>query len=118
MGHAWFNDVDWDQVLSKSVKPPLQPDINSCYFEQDNGEDEDGVSKSSVSIYKPSQTGNMTKSILRRQSYYIHSTIHLQSCVDDRASFAMRSPSPSYIKQLMDSSSFQVTNGMNDSAMI
>ena len=41
MEHPWFSDVDWDQVLSKTLKPPLVPDINSCYFENDNGE-EDG----------------------------------------------------------------------------
>ena len=87
--------------MNKQVKPPLQPDIHSCYFENDNGEENGGVgdvedcSKSSVSVYKPT---NMTKSILRRHSYYINSTIHLQSCMEDRTSFMMRSPSPSYIK--------------------
>ena len=107
MEHPWFGDVDWEQVISKQVKPPLQPDIHSCYFENDPGEENGGdvedCSKSSVSVYRPT---NMTKSILRRQSYYINSTIHLQSCVEDRTSFMMRSPSPSYIRQLLDQSSF------------
>jgi serum/glucocorticoid-regulated kinase 2 len=41
MEHPWFSDVNWSQILNKTEKPPLQPDINSCYFENDNGDDED-----------------------------------------------------------------------------
>ena len=46
MGHGWFADIDWRQVMSKSMRPPLLPDINSCYFEQDNGEEEVEVAAS------------------------------------------------------------------------
>ena len=63
--------------MSKSMKPPLIPDINSCYFEQDNGEEgEDDMG--SASFYKPTSSGNLNKStVMRRQSYYIHSTVQL-----------------------------------------
>ena len=78
MEHPWFNDVDWSQVMSKSLKPPLIPDINSCYFEQDNGEEGEEDNAFSSSFYKPTVTGNLNKStMLRRQSYYIHSTVQL-----------------------------------------
>lgn len=61
MEHAWFDDIDWSQVTSKSMKPPLVPDINSCYFEQDNGEEgeEDNIGSS---FYKPTSSGNLNKS--------------------------------------------------------
>lgn len=54
MRHPWFNDVDWKGVFEKAEKPPLQPDINSCYFENDNGDDdEDGgfMSVSRVTVH-------------------------------------------------------------------
>ena len=118
MEHPWFNDVDWSQVVSKSMKPPLIPDINSCYFDQDNGEEggdpNDGLVSSS--FYRPTTTtpGNHLNksSIQRRCSYYIHSTVQLQSCIDDRTSF-MRSPSQ--LRQFFDSSAL-MTN-MNDSIL-
>ena len=117
MEHQWFNDVDWSQVMSKSMKPPLVPDINSCYFEQDNGEEggdqDDGLVSSS--FYRPTPTVpglNKSASIQRRCSYYIHSTVQLQSCIDDRTSF-MRSPSQ--LRQFFDSSAL-MTN-MNDSIL-
>ena len=33
---SWFKDTDWDQVMNKQLKPPLVPDVNSCYFESDD----------------------------------------------------------------------------------
>lgn len=41
MSHPWFEDVEWRNVLNKTIKQPLVPDINSCYFEDDNGEEDD-----------------------------------------------------------------------------
>ena len=41
MSHPWFADVEWNLILSKTVKPPFVPDINSCNFEDDNGEEDD-----------------------------------------------------------------------------
>ena len=72
MNHSWFSDVDWKAVLNKTLKPPLQPDINTCYFENDNGDedDEDFVPYTRVTMH-----GNQAKGNLRRHSYYIHSTV-------------------------------------------
>ena len=36
MQAAWFKDIEWDQVVNKQLKPPLVPDVNSCYFENDD----------------------------------------------------------------------------------
>ena len=33
MKQKWFRDIDWDKVRNKQMKPPIVPDINSCYFE-------------------------------------------------------------------------------------
>ena len=120
MRHPWFNDVDWNMVLSKSEKPPLIPDINSCYFENDQGEDEeDGVSQA-TSIYRGGDMlprtsisrSNNNGGNARRQSYYVHSTVRLPSYIDDRCSF-MRSPSQ--IRQFFDSST--IMTDMNASIL-
>ena len=98
--------------MSKTTKPPLVPDINSCYFEIDQGEDDDDESRSN-SHYKPTMQNTLSKSALRRQSYYINSTVQLPSCIDDRTSF-MRSPSQ--LRQFFDSS--QMVTNMNESVML
>ena len=38
MKAAWFKDIDWALALNKQLKPPLVPDVNSCYFENDDEE--------------------------------------------------------------------------------
>ena len=80
MRHPWFNDVLWSHVLSKTIKPPLVPDITQKYLDNDEGDDEDGDNASRLSFF-----GGGTPSALskrengRRHSYYIHSTVFLPS---------------------------------------
>ena len=38
MAAAWFKDINWNQAQNKQLKPPLVPDVNSCYFENDDNE--------------------------------------------------------------------------------
>ena len=81
MRHPWFNDVLWSHVLSKTIKPPLVPDITQKYLDNDEGDDEDGDNNAS----RLSFFGGGTPSALskrengRRHSYYIHSTVFLPS---------------------------------------
>ena len=75
MSHPWFRGIEWSHVLSKTIKPPLIPDINSCYFEDENGEEDDEVGSF---FHSKTLQGNVSKSnLLRRQSYYITSSVQL-----------------------------------------
>lgn len=52
MAHDWFKDVNWRDIVNKKVKPLIIPDINSCYFENGQGDgaietDESGNNSSS-----------------------------------------------------------------------
>ena len=38
MRAAWFSDIDWKEALNKQLKPPLVPDVNSSYFDDDDPE--------------------------------------------------------------------------------
>ena len=78
MDHPWFEDVDWDQVLNKTQQPPLQPNINSCYFENypDPEDGEDATNYLNSSMYRSALPGARSAQ-RRRESYYIHSTVQL-----------------------------------------
>jgi len=76
MQDPWFNDVIWSEVLNKSQKPPCQPDINCCYFENNDLEDEDNDDSPNITtFYSPTLQGNGSKRDLMRKSYYVHSTV-------------------------------------------
>ena len=76
MKHQWFRDVNWRDVLHKKLKPLINPDINSCYFESADDESE----------HEDSPLLKSTKSNIRRQSYYLHSTVPMQSSLDESTS--------------------------------
>ena len=73
MKHPWFKDVNWNQVLSKAYKPPLIPDINSDYF--DNEDNDDGTVDHNITRSSVNQATCVLPGNKRRQSYYIHSTV-------------------------------------------
>ena len=55
----WFDDINWVQVEAKAMKPPLVPDINACYFDEDE-EGEDGINNTNTnmpSFYGQTLTG-------------------------------------------------------------
>ena len=89
--------------MSKSVKPPIIPDINSCYFgEEKENEEEDDSPLGMQSFYRPTRDlNNFSRCNIRRQSYYIHSTVQLPSFMEDRTSFLR---SPSQLRMFMESS--------------
>ena len=97
MRDPWFSDVDWNLMRSKQVQPPLVPDINLCYFDKNDAESEDSP------LF--GNTGNLLhdnlnkSSAARRQSYYLHSTLPLNSCIDERTSFIR---SASHMRQIFD----------------
>ena len=81
MKHQWFRDVNWRDVLNKKIKPLINPDINSCYFES---ADDDSENEDSPMLLRNNQT---LRSNIRRQSYYLHSTVPMQSNLDESTSF-------------------------------
>ena len=87
MEHRWFKDVDWAKVIKKDIKPPLVPDINLSYFEPDRGDSEVDESGTQLTPNGLHEATVVTKSNLRRVSYYMHSTVHMPSCIDERTSF-------------------------------
>ena len=88
--------------MSKSVKPPIVPDINSCYFGEEKDDEEEDSPLGMQSFYRPTRDlTNVSRCNIRRQSYYIHSTVCLPTFMEDRTSFLR---SPSQLRQFMDSS--------------
>ena len=73
------------------MKPPIVPDINSCYFENVM-EPDIGETTLNLSQFRPSMILANISRQRQRQSYYIHTTMVLPSQMDERTSF-IRSPS-------------------------
>jgi len=76
MEHSWFDDVDWKKVILKQVKPPMVPDINSCYFENQDDKEESDESHNMSSL-RQSIHGNASRGNIRRQSCYVQQTVNL-----------------------------------------
>lgn len=109
MKHRWFKDVNWNSVLNKKIRPPLTPDINTSYFQNEHDDSQDSVCN--ISSIRPSV--NVSRSNHRRQSYYIQSTIQLQSHMDECNSFIRTG---AQTRQLLDSSA--IYSMINESVLL
>ena len=115
MNHTWFKDVNWRDVANKKVKPLIIPDINSCYFEsgQVDGESETDYSPKNNSTSFPRFNVTKRSNNLRRQSYYLHSTVPMHSVLDESTSFIRPA---SQLRLIFDSSAL-ITN-LNESLLL
>ena len=106
MQHSWFKDVSWTQVSNKDTKPPIIPNINTSYFE--NVESEDDYRNSRISRIGGDM--DVSRTAARRQSYYVHSTVYVNSCIDEQPSLLR---SPSQMRNLLDQSA--IDNNLDES---
>ena len=83
MEHSWFKDVNWRDVMNKKVKPLIIPDINSCYFEIDANTDGETEEDETPTTNREHMNLRINP---RRKSYYLHSTMPMQSCLDESTS--------------------------------
>lgn len=95
--HVWFRGTNWNQVASKALKPPLVPDINMSYFEVDDADSDQDESVLQFSPQSANRDSPRQRYNLRRQSYYLHSTMY---CMDEQNSSQIRTPN--ILRQLID----------------